>query len=418
MAQNFQTVRGMRDFLPEQARKKQFIEDFCRKTFERYGLEPIQTPIVEDFDLLAAKGSAGEAIKEEIYYFKDKGERELGLRFDMTVPLARVVATNQQLMRPFKRYCIGTVYRYDKPRAKRYREFTQADFDIVGSKSALSDFEIIQIAADVIRGLGLEFKIKVNNRGVLEELSKKCGIEQEKIKDCFRSIDKLDKIGQKEVEKELAQKGIDTKIMEEIATNSFEKVKELLAGSGPVKNLEELLGLCKQAGIKEVVFDLSLARGLEYYTGNVFEVSLNDGPSVGGGGRYDNLIQTYGGQPTPAVGCSFGVDRLLDSLDGTLVIGAVSDIFIAPFTKSEYATCAELASRLRRASLCVDVDVMERNVRKNMEYADKKGIPFVAIIGENEVKSGKFRIKDMGSGREAEFPFDDVAEMVRFVKGN
>src|SRR3989344_3613009 len=173
---SYQTVRGMRDFLPEQAKKKQFIEDTCRRIFERYGFEPLQSPVLEDFALLSAKGSGGEAIKEEIYYFKDKGDRELGMRYDLTVPLCRIVATNPQLQRPFKRYCIGTVYRYDRPQAKRYREFTQADVDIVGPKTALADFECLQVAADVMRWLGLEFKIKINNRMLLEELTQKCGV--------------------------------------------------------------------------------------------------------------------------------------------------------------------------------------------------------------------------------------------------
>src|SRR3989338_2951267 len=185
----FQTVRGMRDFLPEQMKKKQFIEDFIRKIFESYGYEPLQTPIVEEFGLLSAKGSGGEAVKEEIYYLKDKSERELGLRYDLTVPLGRVVASNPTLGRPFRRYCIGTVYRYDKPGAMRYREFTQADADIIGSTSVLADFECLQMYCDAMRGLGLAFKVKVNNRALLEDLAAKCGVPADKIKDCFRSID-------------------------------------------------------------------------------------------------------------------------------------------------------------------------------------------------------------------------------------
>ncbi|MDD5148474.1 MAG: ATP phosphoribosyltransferase regulatory subunit, partial [Candidatus ainarchaeum sp.] len=163
----FQTVRGMRDFLPEQAKKKQAIEDKIRREFEAYGFEPLETPIVEDFELLAAKGSAGEAIKEEIYYFKDKSDRELGLRFDLTVPLARVVASNPQLIKPFKRYQIGPVYRYDRPGAKRYRSFTQADADIIGSASILADFELIALGYKIMKNLGLKFFIKVSNKALL-----------------------------------------------------------------------------------------------------------------------------------------------------------------------------------------------------------------------------------------------------------
>jgi len=405
----------MRDFLPEQAKKKQFIEDSCRRVFEKYGFEPLQSPVVEDFALLAAKGSGGEAIKDEIYYFKDKGERELGLRYDLTVPLARIVASNPVLQKPFKRYCIGTVYRYDRPQAKRYREFTQADVDIVGAKSVLADFECIQISADIMRSLEFEFKIKVNNRMLLEDLAKKCGIVQEQVKDAFRSIDKLDKIGEKEVRKEFKEKGISDKFLGSIITNSFEDVKDLVGETFGFKELERLISLSKENEIPEVAFDVSLARGLEYYTGNVFEISITEGPSVGGGGRYDKLIELYGGTPTPAVGISFGIDRLLDSLEQALVIGANSDLFIAPISDECAGAAASLAMRLRKARIAVEIDVMQRNVKKNLEYVNRKGISFFAVLGENEMKSGKIKVKDMGRSEEKEFAIDDIEGMVGFI---
>ena len=414
---SFQTVRGMRDFLPEQAKKKQFVEDFLRRTFERYGYEPLQTPVVEEFALLSAKDSGGEAIKDEIYYFKDKGERELGLRYDLTVPLARIAASNPAMLKPFKRYCIGQVYRYDKPQARRYREFTQADVDIVGAKGVLADFEALQIAVDVMRGLGFEFKVKVNNRQVLEELAKKCAVPEDKIKDCFRSIDKLDKIGEKEVEKELESKGIPAKIMQEISANSFERAKEIVGETEGMKSLSGLLELCKESGYKEVVFDISLARGLEYYTGNVFEISILDGPSVGGGGRYDGLIQVYGGPPTPAMGISFGVDRLYDALSGSLIVGQIVDIFVAAFSESADKAVVSFSSSLRKIGIGVEIDVMGRNVRKNIEYADKKGIKFFAVIGEDEIKAGKLKVKELGTGVEKEFGIAETAEIAAFIKG-
>ena len=234
---SYKTIRGMRDFLPEKMKKKQFIEDFIRKVFEKYGFEPIQTPIVEEFELLSAKDSGGEAVKNEIYYFKDKSERELGLRYDLTVPLARIVATNQALTKPFKRYCIGQVYRYDRPQAKRYREFTQADVDIVGAKSVLADFECVQLACEIMRGLELDFKITVNNRKVLEALAIKMGVKKEQVKDAFRSIDKLDKIGEKGVKSEFKDKKIDERILGQIFINSFDEVKEYLKDT---EALEEL----------------------------------------------------------------------------------------------------------------------------------------------------------------------------------
>ncbi|MEK6957626.1 MAG: histidine--tRNA ligase [archaeon] len=413
----YQTVKGMRDFLPEQAKKKQFIEDVLRRVFESYGYEPLQTPIVEEFDLLAAKGSGGEAIKEEIYWFRDKSERELGLRYDLTVPFARVVATNRMLQRPFKRYCISTVYRYDRPQAKRYREFTQADVDIAGVKSVMADFEILQISVDVMRKLGFEFKITVNNRVVLEELAKSCGVSEEQIKDAFRSIDKLDKIGEKEVRREFREKGIDDLILDKIFVNSLEGVKEKIGQTDSLKELEEILELCKANNFAEVVFDLSLARGLEYYTGNVFEIKLNDGPSMGAGGRYDKLIGLYGGEATPAVGISFGVDRLFDALEPELIIGPNTDLFIMPFSKEEGIEATKLASKIRSKGVSVEIDLAGRNIKKNFEYANKRSIPFVIVLGENELKGGRFKLKELATGKEEEFSFEDAQKIASRIKG-
>src|SRR3989344_5611132 len=198
MASKFQTVRGMRDFLPADCRKKKQVEAVCREVFASFGFEPLQTPVVEPFELLSAKGSAGEAIKDEVYWFKDKGDREVGLRFDLTVPLGRVVASNPQLPKPFKRYQIGTVYRYDRPQAKRYREFTQADVDILGTGSMLAEFECIAIASEIMQELNLNFYITLNSRPLLEEIAKACSVKPEQMKDCFRCLDKLDKTSAKE----------------------------------------------------------------------------------------------------------------------------------------------------------------------------------------------------------------------------
>jgi histidyl-tRNA synthetase len=413
----YQTVRGMRDFLPEQAKKKQYIEDCCRRAFEKYGFEPLQTPAVEEFKLLAKKGSGGEAIKEEIYYFKDKGERELGLRFDLTVPLARVMATNPQLIKPFKRYQIARVWRYDRPQAKRYREFTQADADIVGVKGIEADFEIMQVAVEVMRKLELEFEIKVNNRMLLEELALKKGIKKEQVKDAFRLIDKLDKIGQEEVKKEFVQQGINAEILGLVSENSFESVKRELSGKEVLKEFEEFLELCRQNGLKEISFDLALARGLEYYTGNVFEISIKEGPSVGGGGRYDKLVSAYGGSENPAVGISFGVDRLFDALEERLFVGANADIFIALLSKEICGEAFKLADSLRKQDLGVEVDLMRRNLKKNIDYASKKGISFLIVLGENELRDKKFKLKNLGTREEKEFGFEDAEEIRKIVKG-
>jgi histidyl-tRNA synthetase len=412
----FQTVRGMRDFLPEQARKKQAIEDLIRREFEAYGFEPLETPIVEDFALLAAKGSAGEAIKEEIYYFKDKSERELGLRFDLTVPLARIVANNPQLAKPFKRYQIEKVYRYDRPGAKRYREFTQADADVIGSNSILADFECIALACKIMKKLELNFYIKISNKGLLEQIGLACEIEKEKLDNCFRSIDKLEKIGNSEVCKELEEKGICTKILDLIRENDLKKIEKIVKDKKGFNELKELLDYCEQAALQKFVkFDSSLARGLEYYTGNIFEVSC-EGISVGGGGRYDKLIETYGGPATPAVGISFGIDRLVDSLEGKEICRQKTQLLIIPIGSEAAKKSLCIAGELRSLGLNVENDLMQRNLAKNMDYANKKKIPFVAIIGENELKQGELILKNMQSGKQEKIKLKELNKLAEKTK--
>ena len=416
--EKFQTVRGMQDFLPERAEKKQRIEDTCRRVFESYGFQPLETPIVEDFGLLSAKGSGGEAVKEEIYYFKDKSERELGLRFDLTVPLARVVAANPQLPKPFKRYQIGTVYRYDRPGEKRYRGFTQADWDIVGSDSILADFETIAVAVDAMLALGFkkgEFAVKINNRKLLEEIALGCGVEKEKVVDCFRSIDKLEKIGKQGVEKELQEKGIDTQILGQLEGSNLEKLK--LQNTAPLQEMKELLKLLKGNDLgKFVSLDLCLARGLEYYTGVVFEVCVKGSPSVCGGGRYDNLIELYGGAKTPAVGCSFGVERLLEAVEKKIPVESKTKLFIAPVGEKCVEKCLRIAAKIRQSGVSCEMDLMNRGIGKNIQYADKKGIPFVAIIGENELKAKSITVKNLKSGKQRKIKLGELKKLKNLIE--
>ena len=390
-------VRGMRDLLPEQASIREKILEVCKHAFESYGFEPLETPIVEEFDLLAKKGTGGEAIKNEIYYFKDKGNRELGLRFDLTVPLARVVANNPQLTKPFKRYAIGKVYRYDRPQAKRYREFTQADLDIVGSKSVVCEYECIAVIVKVMKELEIDFYIKINDRVLLEELAQDAGIKKDKIVDCLRSLDKLDKIGENGVKKELKEKGIPTGIVEKLSSD-FEDYKD----NEGAAQLQELLSLLKENKLDSYVkVDISLARGLEYYTGMVFELCVKEGPSIGGGGRYDKLVGTYGKEDIPATGFSFGIDRIIDLLEEKIVYKPKTMLFIANIGNTQKEAIM-LAEEARASGVNTETDLMNRGISKNLAYADKKGIPFVVVLGENEVKSGKVKVKNMKSGNEKE----------------
>ncbi len=405
----------MQDFLPARAKKKQWIEDTCRQVFESYGFEPLVTPALEELETLTKKGAAGNAVRDEIYFFKDKGDREVGLRFDLTVPLARVVASDPTLKKPFKRYQIAPVWRYDRPQAGRFREFTQADADIVGSGSVAADFECIAVAAEIMARLGVKGKIRINNRKLLEDFALANGVEKEQAKECFRCLDKLGKVGKKEVEKEMREKKIDTKIISRLSS-TFSEIEKKIPQSEGVKEIRELLELAKANSLEKLVqFDLSLARGLEYYTGNVFEVSADSGPSIGGGGRYDNLVSDYGGQKTPAVGISFGIERILELIEEKAPEISSAKIFVAAVSKEFQKDALALSQKIRALGINTETDLMERNVSKNVEYADSKKIPFVVFVGENELKEKAFRAKNMKTGKETKIKFSELEELKKLI---
>ncbi len=406
------TVKGMRDFLQNKAAKKKYLENLCKDSFEKYGFQPMETPIVEELDLLVKKGSAGEEIEKEIYSFKDKAERKLGLRFDLTVPLARIVATNLQLKMPFKRYQIGRVYRYDRPQAKRYREFTQADVDIIGVKSVLADFECVALAVEIMKKLETEFFISLNSRKLLEELAKLSGVKENQIVDCFRILDKLDKIGLDRVKKELKQKHINSEILKLVKETNLDKIETKLKQKNlsleGLNELKELMDLLKENSLDDFVkIDLSLARGLAYYTGIVFEVKLKKGPSVAAGGRYDNLIESFGGKPTAAVGISFGIDRLLDSVEEKIDLKNSVQFFVISVGNTQKESL-KIAQMLREKGAKVEIDLLQRGLSKNLDYADKKGIPFALILGEKELKQKKVLMKNLESGEENLVNLNDV----------
>jgi histidyl-tRNA synthetase len=286
----------------------------------------------------------------------------------------------------------------------------------VGSSSVLADFECIAIACNIMKKLGLKFFIRVSNKELLEQIGLACGIKKDQLADCFRSIDKLEKIGLQEVEKELKQKNIPTKILKIIEENDLKKIEKILNGKKGLSELKELLDYCASAGLQEFVkFDSSLARGLEYYTGNVFEVACG-GTSVGGGGRYDNLIQTYGGPSTPAVGISFGIDRLIDCLEGKEICMQKTQLLIIPIGLEAAKQSLKIAEELRSAGLNIENDLMQRNLQKNMDYANKKQIPFVAIIGENELKQGELTLKNMKSGKQEKVKIKELNKLVEKTK--
>ncbi|MBI1978806.1 MAG: histidine--tRNA ligase [Candidatus Aenigmarchaeota archaeon] len=408
-----QPPKGTRDLLPEGASKLQKIIDVCRGVFEKYGFGPLVTPAFESFDLLSAKGGLGEAVKDEIYYFKDKSDRELGLRFDLTMPLARVVSSTS-LPKPFKRYQIEKVWRYDNPANLRWREFFQSDIDIVGSTSLLSDVECLTAVCEILEKLGFkDYYIRVNNRKLLQKEFEKF-VERDKLIEVFRTIDKLDKIGLEGVESELRAKNIEPeKILVVLKIKSIESLPD----NEGKKELEELFGLARKFGIaKRVKFDISLVRGLEYYTSVVFEVNLGAKVSCGGGGRYDDLIETVGGQDLPATGISLGLDRILEVMKENKMFETEKSntkVFVANVDNSTIKDVILIAQELRKNNINTQMDLMERNFGKQLEYASNAQIPYVLIIGREELKKKKFKLKDMKTGKQRELALKKIISLLK-----
>lgn len=423
----FQPPRGTRDFLPADQQKKNWVIDQVREVYEAYGFEPLGTPAFENLDMLMIK--SGEDIINQIYNFKDKSDRELALRFEHTASTVRVVATHRNLVKPFKRYTIGPVWRYERPTEKRFREFWQADVDIFGVKSSIADAEVLSAAVDALSRLGFEgFTINLNDRRILKSIIQLSGIPEEKSLDAFRAVDKLGKIGRDGVIEEL--KGIapydeaSIKLLDLIGINGdpddvLSQAKMMLQdyedGIKGITALEELYKYAEAFGFAQYIkIDLSLARGLDYYTGPVFEViakGFEDYGSIAGGGRYDEIVELYGGPPTYATGISFGVDRLTPILEAK---GAFADmtlgakVYIAPVNKKIIYEAVKIAQTLRAENIPSIVDMMGRKLGKQFEYADKKGIPNVVIVGERELAKGAVMVRDMKTGEQEEVKLDDL----------
>ena len=426
------TVRGMRDLMGPEMQVKNYLISTAVEIFEQYGYEPLDSPAMELWETLSAKG--GEEVEAETFKFTDKGDREVGLRFDLTVPLARIVATNPHLPKPFKRYATGKAWRYDRPQAGRYREFEQADVDIVGATSPAADAEVVLIALEFLkRILGSEYVIKINNRKVLRGLTEIAGVSDDLMFECFRAIDKLDKIGTEGVLEELSQRGVKKEQSDflikaismkgsgkEILGRFRDLLKESKIGIEGVSELELMADIFEESNVSDQVeFDLSLARGLDYYTGPVFEGKYLGEPAVGailGGGRYDSLIEKFGGQPTPATGVSLGIGRLIEvvlarGVPNSLTIGL--DIFIAPISRPMLKYAISYQTALVQAGVSCEVDLMERSLKKSLEQADLKNSRFTVIVGERDLESGLVSVRDMKSKKTEQVTIETLVEFLR-----
>ncbi len=405
------TPKGTRDFPPEEKILRDEIVAALREVFELYGFSPFETPLIEMYDVLSSKYAGGAEILKETFKLKDQGNRELGLRYDLTVPLARFVATNPKMKMPFKRYHVGEVFRDGPVTLARYRQFTQCDVDTIGAPSLKADAEILALARRVFQKLKLGATIKVNNRKLLSEMTDACGIPGELSEAAILTIDKMDKIGKEGVEKELIGKSIGAKPIGkllsiiEIKGSNEEKIKQLkksMTDSAGIKEIEEVLGYADALGV-DVEFDTLLARGLSYYTGTVIEVILNESKvksSVCGGGRYDNMIGNFIGKgQIQAVGISFGLDRIFDALsEKEQRKKTVTKLLLVPI--GIFEAVAAMAEELRSAGVETEIDLMDRGPSKCLQYANSLRIPYVAFVGEEELKQKKMRLKSMASGKE------------------
>ena len=444
--------KGTRDFTPQEMANRNYIFNTIKDVFRLYGFQQIETPAMENLSTLMGKyGEEGDKLLFKILnsgdYMNGLNDDELlgrnsirltnkisekGLRYDLTVPFARFVVQHQnEISFPFKRYQIQPVWRADRPQKGRYREFYQCDVDVVGSDSLLNELELIQIVDEIYRRLKINVVVKINNRKILSGIAEIIG-EAEKITDITVAIDKMDKIGLEKVNEEIASKGISQEAIDKLqpilklsGTNAEKLVqlKTVLAdsevGLKGVSELETIFSLCETMNVETTIeLDLTLARGLNYYTGAIFEVKALDVEmgSITGGGRYDNLTGVFGMEGISGVGISFGADRIYDVLNQLDLYPETSmeqtKILFVSFGEKELMYSLPWLSSLRTKGINAEIYPEPAKMKKQMSYADNKKIPFVAIVGETEMNVGKVMLKNMNSGEQSLASLDEVIEML------
>lgn len=407
-----QTLKGFRDFLPEEKRKRDFVMGKIIEIFENFGFEPLETPTLEYASLLT--GKYGKEADKLLYTFKDRGDREVGLRYDQTVPTARVLSQyRDKLPKYFRRYQIQNVFRADKPQKGRYREFTQCDIDIFGSTSPISDAEIIACTYLAYKNIGFEkVIIKINDRQTLLSTLKPFTNDKANVFSIIQTIDKMDKKDIEEIYSELEKKGLDI--------TQAKDVVMAIKNSEASNNLQEIINQAISLGVPEesIKFTPELARGLDYYTGMIFEVIIPDYQvgSVGGGGRYDNLINELGSVDISAVGIAFGFDRTVEAADQFKLIPSENlgaKVLVTIFNESLQTKALESAQILRNAGIKTEVFPAINKLGKQFKYANQKGIPFVLVIGENEDKEDKVTLKNMDTGDQQTLSIEETINILK-----
>ncbi|MBI4153050.1 histidine--tRNA ligase [Candidatus Woesearchaeota archaeon] len=417
-----QTLRGTKPYAPEEKILRNQIVETLRKIFEKYGFSPLETPILNQLESLTAKYAGGDEIVKEIYRLKDQGKRDLGLRYDLTVPLAQFIKENLNIKLPFKRYELGKVFRDGPIKTGRMREFWQCDADIIGTKSMLADAELLALAQEAFRALKLDITIRVNNRKLLNGLITASGITTDK-ESAILSIDKLAKYGEDAVKAELKEKGFTPKQIMTLMKNIEMKGsnKELLAkltnivtddeGTQGIKEVEELLEYLKEFSTT-VQLDACLARGLAYYTGTIFELFLKKGEvtsSLAAGGRWDGMIGKLVQREFPAVGISFGLEPISAALQQQAK-KSLTIVYVIPIGTQKESI--NILQQLRSAGINADIDLLDRGPGKCLQYADTLSIPYALLIGEEEIKKKKVKLKDMKSGKEQLLTVKEVVKAI------
>ncbi|MEK6984531.1 MAG: histidine--tRNA ligase [Nanoarchaeota archaeon] len=423
---NLQLPKGTRDFSPEEKILRDRIVTTLKEVFELYGFPPLETPVFEKFEVLASKYAGGAEILKETFRLKDQGGRELGLRYDLTVPLARYVGMNPSMKMPFKRYQIGEVFRDGPIASARYRQFSQCDVDVVGSSSIATDAEIIALIYAAFCKLSLKFVIKVNNRKLLNDILDYCGIEKSNQEAVILSIDKLAKLGVNVVKNELREQNVDDKKINTISDiinikgsnqQKIAQLKNILKDSEGLLEVEQLLNFLKSLDLT-AEFDVSLARGLTYYTGTVIETFLKNSnvkSSVCAGGRYDNMIGDFLGKGNyPAAGVSFGFDRIYDALIENQKTKQKTNTKVYVIPIKALNESMKIVQQLRDAGINTDIDLMDKGPSKNLDYANSLGIPYVIFVGKKELQEKKIKLRDMKSGEEQLLGIDEITEKLKY----
>lgn len=436
---NPRTPKGFRDFLPDTMLRRNYVMNTIREVFHLFGFEPIGTPILELKDTLF--GKYGEEAEQLIFSAQHgrSNKDPLAMRYDLTVPLARVVSQYEnELTLPFKRYHIAPVFRGERPQRGRYREFYQCDADIVGVAGMQADAEIVTMMHRILSKLGFpQFAIKINHRKLLTAIGEFSGVPDEQLPDLYRSVDKFDKIGADGVHGELVQRGVDgeavTRMMDllqahESGTGSLDIISDAIGdGDNGLAELRELVDYLADADIPQenYDFDFTMVRGLGYYTGPIFETIISE-PNLGsitGGGRYDDLIGMFRKKSLPTTGTSFGIERIIDlmdelnlypeSLGGTLV-----QVLVTVFNEDTRRASMKIANQLRQAGVNTELHFEARKIGKQFGHADKKGIPIVAVAGPDEIEKGIVTLRRLHDGKEFTVPMDEASSKVTDLLNN